>query len=84
MAVNMKHKNANYLAFDLSPQMIELTHRNLKKNLELYDSKLTYEQWLKSNNIDIMVANGEEPIKKPEKYNKKFDRIICNCCLMLT
>lgn len=39
---------------------------------------------MKKNNIDIMVANGEEPISKPEKFNNKFDRIICNCCLMLT
>jgi hypothetical protein len=31
-----------------------------------------------------MAANAEEPLKKPSHISSKFDRIICNCVLMLT
>jgi 2-polyprenyl-3-methyl-5-hydroxy-6-metoxy-1,4-benzoquinol methylase len=32
-----------------------------------------------------MVGNAEEPLKKPQQFaDAKFDRIICNCVLMLT
>ena len=60
--------------------MIDKAHENLKKHLSLYESKLTYEEWLNKNNLTIKVANGEEPLNE----GKKFDRIICNHVLMLT
>lgn len=84
IAINIKNPNANYLATDLSPQMVEMTKKNLKKNLELYDSKLSFEQWLEKNKIHIMVSNAEQPIQKPKAITGKFDRIISNCVLMLT
>jgi hypothetical protein len=64
--------------------MVSLTKANLQKNLQLYDSKLTLEEWLIKNRLHIMVANAEEPLKKPPTMSSKLDRIICNCVLMLT
>lgn len=58
IAVNMKDPDANYLATDLSPNMINLTKENLKANLKLYDSKLSFEDWLKKNKIEIFEANA--------------------------
>lgn len=83
LALNMKPINATYLATDLSPRMIDLTNANLKANFSLYDSKLSFEQWLKKNKLTIMQANAEEPLAKPGTSGG-FDRIICNCVLMLT
>lgn len=84
MAINMKNKNANYLATDLSPSMINLTKKNLMSNLSHYESKLSFEDWLVKNKLHLMVANAEQPLTKPKQITSKFDRIICNCVLMLT
>ena len=46
----------------------------------MYESKLTYEEWLAKNKAVIRTGNGEEPFKE----EMKFDRIICNMVLMLT
>ena len=59
MAVNMKNPNTTYLATDLSPKMVELARTNLNANLLLYDSKLSFDQWLQKNNIVLQCANAE-------------------------
>lgn len=58
MAMNMKNPAANYLAVDLSPNMINLTKENLQRNLELYGSKLDLENWMNKNNLFIDVADA--------------------------
>lgn len=53
----------------------------MKKNLEFYDSKLSFEEWSEKIKLKLQVANGEEPIPNNQF---KFDRIVCNMVLMLT
>ena len=82
VAINMKQQNAIYLATDISPLMVDLAKQNVRKNYEIYDSKQSYDDWLKNINVEFKVANGEEPIVASNK--EKFDRIICNFGLHLT
>lgn len=79
-ALDIKKAATSYLATDLSDDMIEMAHSRLKANLQKYQSSLTYEDWLKSHNLSVRVANGEEPFNS----EAKFDRIICNMVMMLT
>lgn len=51
LAVYLKDPSAKYLATDLSPDMINLARTNLKKNFDRYESKLSYEDWLKKTKI---------------------------------
>lgn len=44
-SLQIKNPEATYLATDLSCKMVEFGHEHLKKNLESYDSKLSYEEW---------------------------------------
>jgi ubiquinone/menaquinone biosynthesis C-methylase UbiE len=78
----LQHKRPEtyYLATDLSSNMVELARKNLKRHFERYQSKLTFEQWTKEQNIELLPADAEQPIHT----NKRFDRIICNLGLMLT
>ena len=76
----MKNPEAEYHATDISDVMIGKAHEFLKAHFSMYDSKLTYEQWLAKNKLTLKVANGEEPFEE----EKKFDRIICNMVLMAT
>ena len=57
-ALQLKSSEASYLAVDLAPVMIEKAHENLKNHLSLYESKLTYEEWLSKKKLTIKVANG--------------------------
>ena len=34
LAINIKPKEATYLATDLTPSMIELSHKNIQKHIE--------------------------------------------------
>ena len=43
LAMQLKDKDASYLATDLSPKMIELTEHNLRNHFQNYNSKLTFE-----------------------------------------
>ena len=48
----------------------------------MFDSKLSYEEWLEGVNLSFKAVNGEEKITP--KNGEKFDRIICNLGLHLT
>ena len=38
--------------------MVELAKYNLRQHFEKYDSKLTFEEWVKKQNIEFGVADG--------------------------
>lgn len=68
------------MASDLAPNMVQLAKNNLKEYFLKYDSKLTFEEWSKKQNIEFVTINAEEPIQN----HLPFDRIICNLALMIT
>lgn len=80
VAVMLKRQSATYLATDLAENMIERAKHNLRENFQKYDSRLTFDQWCLKQNLAFKTVNGEEVIQK----NVSFDRIICNCVLMIT
>ena len=59
-AINVKKPDAKYLAVDLSSEMVELSKKNLKYNFSMYDSKISFEEWLKKMNFEFRVANAED------------------------
>lgn len=78
--VEQKATECQYVATDLSPAMIAKADQRLRRNFEKYESKLTFDEWTKKNNLVVKQVNGEESI---DGFGK-FDRIICNLVLMLT
>lgn len=84
LAAGMKLPGASYLGLDLAPEMVEKARASLQRNLELFDSRLDLDAWMGKNNMHLMTANAEEPISRPQGVSGKFDRIICNCVLMIT
>jgi ubiquinone/menaquinone biosynthesis C-methylase UbiE len=78
-ALEVKNPNAHYLASDLSPNMVHLAKENLKAHFQKYQSRLTFEEWCSAQKIQFEVINAEEPFQ-----HELFDRIICNCALMIT
>ena len=78
--LQMKRPETNYLASDLSVNMVEKAEKNLKKHFKTYQSRISFEEWISKQNIKFKTLNGEEPFNT----SKPFDRIICNLCLMLT
>lgn len=78
--LELKRKESTYLASDLAPNMVKLARDNLKRNFDRYQSKLSFEEWCEEQNILFDVVNAEEPLT----ISQPFDRIICNCALMIT
>lgn len=60
--------------------MLNFSKARLEKHFEKYQSKLSFDEWVKKQNLEFGLVNGEEKIPK----EIKFDRIICNLVLMLT
>jgi len=78
--LGIKKPSSHYLASDIAPNMIELAKKNLKNHFDRYDSKLTFEEWCARHNIKFDVIDAEQPLN----VDNPFDRIICNCALMIT
>lgn len=60
--------------------MVEQAKINLKQHFKKYQSQLSFESWCQQQNLKFDVLNAEEPIP----HSTAFDRIICNCALMIT
>lgn len=78
--LQLKKTQANYWATDISPNMLDLAKQNLKQDFERYNSRLSFDEWCQKQHISFAVANAEEPLP----ITQPFDRIICNCALMIT
>lgn len=60
--------------------MIDLSKSYLAHYLHKLGVTMDTEEWMKRQNLEYQVLDGEKPIKT--EY--KFDRIICNLVLMIT
>lgn len=61
-ALDRKRIETKYVASDLAPNMVQLAKNNLKEYFLKYESKLTFEEWSKKQNIEFATINAEEPI----------------------
>lgn len=56
--VSQKPKDTQYVATDLSPEMIKKAEKNMRDSLELFGSKHSYEDFMKENRMFLKACDG--------------------------
>ena len=79
-AISSKRKESQYVATDLSPEMVAKAETKVRKQLDLYRSPLTTKEFLEENKVILKACDGEEPF---DGYGL-FDMVVCNLVLLLT
>lgn len=56
--ISQKPKETQYVATDLSPEMVKKAEKTIRNNLELFGSKYSYEDFMKENNLFLKACDG--------------------------
>ena len=56
--LDLKAPDTFYYATDISEEMINFSKIRLEKHFEKYESKLSFEEWVKKQNLEFGVING--------------------------
>lgn len=57
--LDLKAPQTFYYATDISEEMINFAKIRLEKNFLKYKSTLTFEEWMKEQNLEFGIVNGE-------------------------
>ena len=56
--LDLKGPDTFYYATDISDQMIKFSKLRLEKHFQKYQSKVTLDQWMKEQKLELAQANG--------------------------